>query len=325
MKKTNKFKNFYLTITILLLIPISTIAQTRVGSFNFAEYKFKNLNTKTLNRFNNKTTKFILPEFYSKSSYENLLKEVWNVTPYEIVSQKDFNENEVKVDDVLAQFLSLTITKTTKSGSVVHYLYNILDFHVVDKLRKSSRRNPLKWYSSKIGTIYFTPGIELREQVNDRAKELTGDLLNFRLGYLKNYLQLMNNSIKNKISINLYDDFSKPELSKLKTKILYIDKNFIYGYNAWTISKKKSPDIDELMSNYSYKYEFIEYENLEKMIMNKDTPDFYYFMYNQINSNKILNIINGKTGEIIYQEHSTISYNLKPKDFKTLSSEINKS
>jgi hypothetical protein len=55
-----------------------------------------------------------------------------------------------------------------------------------------------------------------------------------------------------------------------------------------------------------------------------DSEEFYYLMYNQVNSNKILTIINGVTGEIIFQEFKKMSFNLKPKDLKQLSTTIEK-
>lgn len=68
----------------------------------------------------------------------------------------------------------------------------------------------------------------------------------------------------------------------------------------------------------------MDYEEIEKMILNGQSTDFYYLMYNQVNSNKIITVINGKTGNIVYQNHSTMSYNIKPKDFKELDKQIKK-
>lgn len=317
-----KLKTLFLVLAISSLTTL-TYSQVRVGDFSFAKYKFKRPNKKTLNRFNSKTTKFILPKFYPKSTFENILNDVWDVTPFDLIMEDEFN-SDVKVDDALAQFMNIGITKTKSSGMTVDFGYHILDFHVVDEIKKKPKEGQLKWYSSKIGTIYFTPDISLRQQAGAFSKELKGDLLNFRLGYLKNFLQFTNNSIKNEISINLYDDFVKPELKNIKNQTLYIDKSFLYGYNAWAASHKKSPKIEDLMKNYSFDYEIVEYDELEEMILNDESSDFYYLMHNQINSDKIITIINGKTSDIIYQQHTLMSYNIKAKDFKELDKKIKK-
>lgn len=317
-------KSRTLLLTLIFSISFFCHSQIRVGDFSFAMYKFKKLNKKSLNRFTSKTTKFILPKLYPKAAYEKILNDVWDVTPYNLVMEDEFNESDVKVDDALAQFINMGITKTRSSGMVVDYIFNILDFHVVDKIKKRPKEDELKWYSSKIGTIYFTPDIALRKQAGAHSRKLKGDLLNFRIGYFKNFLQFTNNSIKNNISINLYEDYVKPELKNIKNQTLYIDKIFLYGYNAWAVSEKKSPKIEDLMKNFSFDYKVIEYEELEKMILDNQSPNFYYLMCNQINSNKIITIINGKTSDIVYQQHSLVSYNITPKDFKELDKKIKK-
>ncbi|WP_109301370.1 hypothetical protein [Aquimarina sp. AU474] len=317
------YKTKVLILSFIALFPTFVISQVRVGDFIYSKYKFNKLNKKDLNRFTNTKTTFILPEFFSKESYEKLLNQVWNVTPYRIVYRDDFTGDTIKTDDALARFKSMEIEKTTKSGMVVSYVFNFLDFHVVDKVK--NKKKGKVWWKSRVGTIYFTPNIKIRQQIEASSgeREISGDLLNFRLGYLKNYLQLVNNSLKNKKSIDIYDDFISPELEKLKDQTLYIDSNLLYGYNPFTASGKKSPEIEKLTQDYTFKYEVIDYNKLEEKIFNEKN-DFFYLMYNQINSNKIINIVNGKTGEIIYQKHTTVSYNLKPKDFKKIYLRINK-
>jgi hypothetical protein len=299
-------------------------AQMRVGDFNVTSYKFDKLDKKTLNRFLGKTTTFVLPKDYSTSAFKSILDDVWNVTPFVIVTEDDFDDSTIKVDDALAQFTNIGLTRITSGGMHVDYSFHIIDFHVVDELKKKPKLGDMKWYSSKIASIYFTADISIRQQAGAFSSGFYGDLLNFKLGYLKNYLQFVNNSIKANVSSNLYDDFSKPELANLKNKTLYIDKNFLYGYNAWSVKEKEAPEIEELTADFSFDYKVVEYDEIESMILNKDSDEFYYLVYNQINSDKIITVINGKTGDIVYQEHTMVSYNLKSKDFKELDKQIKK-
>lgn len=104
---------------------------------------------------------------------------------------------------------------------------------------------------------------------------------------------------------------------------MYIDSNLLYGYDGFFGLEKKNPEIEKLMQDYPFKYEVVKYGTLEEKIFN-EKKDFYYLMYNQINYNKIINIVNGKTGNAIYQEHTKMSFNIKPKDFKKISSKISK-
>ncbi len=319
-------------VCLIFVTPTLIISQVRVGDFNYSKYKFNKLSKQDVKRFTNTQTTFVLPDFLSKESYEKILNQVWDITPYRIVSKNDFTGDNIKTDDALARFKSMELEKTTKSGMVVSYVFNFLDFHVVDKVKEKKKGKI--WWKSRVAAIYFTPDVKIRRQIEASSgdREISGDLLNFRLGYLKNYLQLINKSLKNNNSIDIYDDFTSPELKNLNNKTLYIDSNLLYGYtpfsgndtyNVFLPSEKKSPKIEKLTQDYSFAYEVIDYSKLEEKILNaKD--DFYYLMYNQINSNKIINIVNGKTGDIVYQEHTTVSYNIKSKDFKKLASKVEK-
>ncbi len=314
-----KFKKPYILFVVVLLIPIILFAQVRVGDFNISMYKFNKLKKKTVNQFKDKTTKFILPDFYSKEEYENILKEVWDVTPYEVILLKDFDENQIKEGDALAQFVSRYYSRSGGMDGATSYRYFcFLDFMVVDGIKKKQSKNKLKWDVSRIGAIYFNRDISfdlpfslIYYKDGDDFFPPVGKkeyLSNFRLGYLKNYFQLMNRSIKNEESRDIYDDFINPELKNLKKSILYI------------INKP----FESLMKNYSYKYELVDYEKIEEMIMNKGSLDFYYLTYIQIHATKVTIIVNGKTGNIVYQNKEYTSNKAKEKDIKNINSAIKK-
>ncbi|UZO80350.1 hypothetical protein NBT05_15510 [Aquimarina sp. ERC-38] len=310
---------------ILIILTTFSYSQARIGNFNLSAYKFNKLNKETIKKFTSKKTTFILPDLYSESEFNDIISEVWDVTPYQLVMQKDFNVSLINEEDGIGQFKNVGISKVKSNGTIINYSFHILDFHVVNSFRKKVKKGKAAWSSSKIGTIYFTPDIELRKQAGAFSKDIKGELINFKLGYLKNLLQFVNNSIKNEISTNLYDNFVKPELKNLRKTTLYIDKKFLENsYDPFLVSFKKPLKTEKMMKNYTYDYKVVEYKELENMILGSQKEDFYYLMYNQINSNKIITIINGKTGDIIYQKHTLVSYNIKPKDLKQLDKEIRK-
>ncbi|WP_103867095.1 hypothetical protein [Aquimarina sp. I32.4] len=318
------YKSKTLITCLLLFISTLGIAQVRVGDFSYSSDKFKKLKEKDLKRFTNTETVFVLPAVFPKSSYEHILDQVWDITPYKVVYKDDFTANDLKVDDALASFEFIEIEETTQLGMEKSYSFIFLDFSIIDKVKKKKKENV--WWSSRVGAIYFTPDIKMRQQVVMPSAEeevIVGNLINFKLGYLKNYLQLVNKSLKNKKSIDIYYDHVFPELKNLKDHTLYIDSSLLYGYNALFGLEKKNPELEKLMKEYPYKYEIVEYNTLEEKILNQK-EDFYYLMWNQVNYNKIINIVNGKNGNLIYQDHTKMSFNIKPKDFKKISSKINK-
>lgn len=65
-------------------------------------------------------------------------------------------------------------------------------------------------------------------------------------------------------------------------------------------------------------------EVLNQKILNAK-EDFYYVMYTQTPGVKLVSIVNGLTGEIIFQEKTNFSYNIKPKDIKQISNVISRS
>lgn len=317
------YKSKILIIFLIIFTSTLGISQVRVGDFSHFKNKFKKFKNKELKRFTNTQTIFVFPNVFPKSSYENILNQVWDITPYKVVYEDDFTGDDLEIDNALARFETMELEVTTQSGMMKSYSFTSIDFGVIDKIKKKKKNNT--WSISRVGAIYFTPDIKIRQQIAApvSAEEVVGDFVNFRLGYLKNYLQLVNKNLKNERSVDIYDDYVLPELKDLKNHTLYIDSNLLYGYDGFFGLEKKNPEIEKLMQDYPFKYEVVKYDTLEGKIFN-EKKDFYYLMYNQINYNKIINIVNGKTGNVIYQEHTKMSFNIKPKDFKKISFKITK-
>lgn len=316
-------------IKLLLLMFILTISttfcysQVRIGKFGVTTYKHANTKKAILDKLMAKPITFVLPNNYSLEDYDKIIKSAWNITAYKVIHKDSFNESNSKAGDVYAQFYNLGVTKRTSRGMNVDYGYSLIDFKVFEKKVKGKKGKEI-WRFNRLATIYFTQDIELRKQSGAYNDEIKGDLLNFRLGYLKNFIQFTNTSLKNNISQDLYDDYQQPMLSALKKKTLYIDNTFIYAYNAVKFTRKEDPKIEDIMKDYSFDYEVMAYDQIEEKILNTEESDFYYLMYNQINSNKIITVINGKTGDVVYQDHTLMSFNIKSKDLKKLNKAIQK-
>ena len=93
-------------------------------------------------------------------------------------------------------------------------------------------------------------------------------------------------------------------------------------YFFWTnFGEKERDNPDKLFEKYKYKYKWITKEDLSEKILNSE-EDFYYLMYLQVNSEKYINVVNGKTGDFIYRDYETLTYNIKKNDIKRLNSKI---
>ncbi|HNP33116.1 MAG TPA: hypothetical protein PKN96_07470 [Flavobacterium sp.] len=146
--------------------------------------------------------------------------------------------------------------------------------------------------------------------------------LNGTAGNIKNMIQYVNAEIKKGTKRELFDNFKiDTEMQKLKTATLYFPNSW-YGEKG-TIMENLPKEhkyygmtvnyLDNLIKAYPYKMQLIKRSELNDMILKAD-KDFYYLNYIQSSADKLISIINGKTGEVIYSEATKNSYRIKEKD-----------
>ncbi|WP_445712286.1 hypothetical protein [Flavobacterium sp.] len=157
---------------------------------------------------------------------------------------------------------------------------------------------------------------------NHSYEDIKKQLYNYKLGFLKNYLQFIQKNLKaNWYSCIIASEYDKEEMKKLSKTTLYIPDYIKIQYNGWTGEDKENEKPNDLFKDYDFEYEWISSKDLNKKIFSTK-EDFYYLMYTKINSTKIISIINGKTGDIIYTDFQSLSYQLKPKDLKKINRKI---
>ena len=72
-----------------------------------------------------------------------------------------------------------------------------------------------------------------------------------------------------------------------------------------------------MISDYPYPIRLVRRDELSDMILASAKP-FYYFNYVQSSADKMISVVNGATGEILYYNFNGKSYRPKPGDFKDL-------
>jgi hypothetical protein len=119
----------------------------------------------------------------------------------------------------------------------------------------------------------------------------------------------------------MYGSDFDSEVKKLATQTLYIPDYFKLECQPLNSDKINGPV--KLLSNYKYKYEFIELGNLDGKIQSGE--EFYYLRYVRMNSEKFLQIVNSKTGNVVYREYiSGMSLGLDNGDIKNINKAIEK-
>ena len=106
----------------------------------------------------------------------------------------------------------------------------------------------------------------------------------------------------------------------LKTNKLYIPESVGVKYNAFSRTEGKKREESELLEDYKFPYEIVTEERLNELLTSGQ--EIYFLNYVQVNGNKLISVINSKTGEILYNSKTGLSYNIKGGDFKSISKKI---
>jgi len=149
------------------------------------------------------------------------------------------------------------------------------------------------------------------------------EFLNGLPGYIKCIFQGVSNNIAANKTVQLKKDIdAAPALANLKKDTLYVP-NLVYGPGGTMLPDETENSANgrymkKLLESYSYPLRFIRRDELSNMILNTTKP-LYYFNYVQSSADKMISVVNGQTGEILYYNFNDKSYRPKPKNFKELS------
>lgn len=333
-------------IMFLLLFPCYSYSQISVGPNPIGPPKiFKKGELKT---FKSTKTVFVLSNIYEKKVYEEILKAHWNVTPYILVDFKDFEIESYLSDEY--SIAKIMVDRTSHSmgaantGSRYIKLNMFIDFRIYDnktifkKLNKLSKRRRIKLKnyilednSTHIARFLLSPKNEfLEDAINQDLETRTSvafseDVFyNYNLGYLKNYLQIINDLIKEEKLHWLYGNDNLSEVKKLKKHTLYVPSYVGVEFNAMRknrVSKNPEKNINDLFKKYEYDYEIIDNEDLSNRIMNNEA--IYYLRIAKGNGELFLQVVNAQSGTEIYRSYyKGFSYNLKGKHIAKLNNSI---
>lgn len=310
-----KRKHLLLALIAALGIGTST-AQVTVGT-SFLN-PGGNMNAKEFPTLKEKKTVFVADQFETED-IEDLLKEVWKVNSYEVISREDYNKDKNKfIKEEYAIFELNGFIKTGRNGSTIFiYLEYFTPIHIKQKSDK------LKYDKAEIASIFFGGKNDaMWKMIQNKAfGDLQGDLYNYQLGYLKNYLQFINSRVEQKAIWFVPGHIQDEKTKVLKNATLLIPDYIKSGAGGKDDVIEKP---DELFEKYPFKYEWMSNVELNNKILKGGTEDFYYLGYTQMNGNKMIVVTNGRTGEIIYKDSVTMSRDIKSKDLKELASAIGK-
>jgi len=333
-----KLKSFLL----LLFVGFQGISQISVASKHMG--RSNKIEKEVIETFKNSETIFVLSNIYDKEVYEEILNDVWDVTPYKIIDIEDFDLKDYSTDDYsIAKLSGIRRERQMKSGGTSVSLFTYVDINMYDneeikekrekysaKKWERKRRDVLADNTINLARFYIFPNDDfistgVHKSLTEIEKSLyTEDVFfNYKPGFLKNYFQKVNNLIKAEEGYWMYEFDYLPELKKLAQETLYIPAYMNIKYNPWTQKDGDGDDenIEDLFKKYEYSYQIISDEEMSDRIMNNES--FYYTRYVRQNAERFLQVVNAKTGEIVFRLYVTgMSYKLKPKHIKELNKSI---
>lgn len=208
--------------------------------------------------------------------------------------------------------------------------YFYLNFWVLDKsydaekgLKPKNKRTVARaeLYLKTIGT-----GVIDFSSNNIGSGGFQSEFCNGLPGYIKCIFQGVSNNIQNNITVRLKKDIdATPALSNLKKDTLYVP-NYVYGQGGTMLPDESENSANgrymtKLLENYHYPIRLIRRDELSNMIL-KATKPLYYFNYIQSSADKMISVVNGQNGEVLYYNFNDKSYRPKPKNFKELSDQL---
>jgi len=305
----------------LLIVVFTSTAQISVGASMFGT--FKDFPKGTYKELANKTTVFVL-DGISTQDFNQMIKDVWTYNDYEVITRTDYKANlenykTVKYAVFTVEGFVRTVT-SSKTGASTDYAY--VYYHYFH--HRAKRKDGSKLKRRTIAGVFLTAdGETVGETIRSGTfSNVNEDYHNYGIGYLKNYLQLVNRELEDGGYYWAYDKGqNKKELKKLVNKTLYVPDYLKSKLNAWVGTDSEKEDPDKLFKKYDYSYEWITKNDLNEKILNA-REDLFYLSWVRVNSQKFVNVVNAYTGEIIYEDYEVLAYNIKKNDISRLASKI---
>jgi hypothetical protein len=333
-------------LSYLMCVCLASKGQISVGANHVGAYK--SIKKETLKTFKGTETIFLFSDVYPKSVYEEVLRNAWTVTPYKIVSAKDFNlSNYLNGKYSFAMIGGHKIERAGKYGGSTTYLYTYFDLFLYDvedkkaeleRVAKKSEKRIEKYditanHQIALARFYLFPKNEfinkvIREPRTDVAHAMqTEDMFyNYQPGFLRNYLQKISTVLSEEKSSSLYANSTTPGLAALKTETLIVPEYITKRFNPLLVKSVEKANEgaeaeerqENLFEKYDFKYKFESDETVNWNILKGH--NFYYLRYVRMNTERFLQVVHSLTGEVVYADYIPgIAYHLKANNLLKLS------
>lgn len=319
----------YKFILPVALFSIMSFAQISVSR---SHIKFDDLRKSDFEEIKKRTTVFVISAFDLKE-FETMLGSFWDLNKYKVISYQQYEMTKQEYIDSnysIFKFESYQVNTDSDPSMKLHdyrsYVYCNFKYFYFDDI-KTNRKGKKEGDLNEVAVISFAgKSTDMWEiEVSGSYSKLNKQLYNYKLGFVKNYLQFINNKLKyNESSDKHKSEYDKQKIKVLATVTLLVPDFIKEKYAGQKDYKGKIEDAEnpeDLFKDYNYKYELIDSEILNNKILNAQ-EDFYYLMFNKYNDIKFMSVVNGKTGEVIYKLRGFRDGSIKSDDLKDLNKKI---
>ncbi|MFZ4398632.1 MAG: hypothetical protein ACOYO1_01255 [Bacteroidales bacterium] len=247
------------------------------------------------------------------SEYAEVFKNYWELSEVEIIDPNEMSKY-YKKDIYFATIIVQMEEGLNTEKYANRFLYSI-DFweynpKKIEKFKdkvENDEEIDMSLYKIDFASIKILKNKSMKFSLNNILNgEYFGGKYNMYggIGMLKNAIQLVQLNIKknekgiaktkNLNNFNRVNVLNKEELISLKSDVLYIPKPTMFDLekNNYLIN------IKDVFEEYPWQYQLIALDSLNEKIMNEKKA--IYYLIRKYDDN--LEIINGQTGEIIYEE-----------------------
>jgi len=229
-------------------------------------------------------------------------------------------------NDSFLSLESLTIS-TSSYGTHIYYFLNFWtckeSYYKKQRAMKDSDHELIAQVALSVSNEAFATGSFFENNDFDGG----GMLLNWSPGIVHNYLQQITTLLNAKTKKKFQDGINnKTELAALKNEILYVPDFDLLNSSIFSAKQKMRDEesTNTIFEKYTYAYKVLGKEDLDRLILTSEKP-IYYLLFIRHSTNKLVCVVNSKTGETVYSDATSISVRLKSGDIKDLFKAVSKS
>ena len=244
----------------------------------------------------NSMTIFVVPDKDENRipEFEEMLSEVWNISPFHVVTKDKLYTYVGKEGYTYFVFKSggYVIYSSNTSKSVQYFAYNFSNTLETNKNERKYARIYLSVPKEfGLGLDRDAKGLKKYDPTKynsdgTKAQTNSDEIYNWDIGFLRGYLKEINDGITNKSIVALSDKYiNESKAAALKTDTLYLSED-LYRYPKNVLGLRDVfhlKELEKVTKYYKYPVKFLPKATLSDMIMNNQDGILYGTIVYQLN------------------------------------------